>query len=26
LTSVGVDPGPLYADAVRSGPGSAEIP
>ena len=26
VTSVGVDPGPLYADAVRSGPGSAEIP
>ena len=26
FTSVGVDPGPLYADAVRSGPGGTEIP
>jgi AcrR family transcriptional regulator len=26
VTSVGVDPGPLYADAVRPGPGGAEIP
>ncbi|WP_397469251.1 TetR-like C-terminal domain-containing protein [Pseudonocardia charpentierae] len=26
FTSVGVDPGPLYADAVRSGPAGTEIP